>query len=266
MQCLNIKIFKTSYQQSKKYMTLMKALNSEIALCEILKCWTRGPSRKWFNCSGIDSFSRNGRPSVSGCSLHSCHSNVHVQLELKTRTCEEKTGATEIQRNCFEFVSASDKHATWFGRGLEYNRKDNLDKNRCDSFCDTSGTYMYNRFSFEPLNSGHNITNSLHKDKITVKEMSERCKFQKEHSLQREHKRFFKLAKHRQKGMFHCFVNRAGRSQTSHSYRYFHTSLASSVERLGPDFQARTEPPWRVLFFGTDQISVETLKRLHENM
>ena len=32
------------------------------------------------------------------------------------------------------------------------------------------------------------------------------------------------------------------------------------------DFRVRTEPPWRVLFFGTDQISVETLKRLHQNM
>ena len=32
------------------------------------------------------------------------------------------------------------------------------------------------------------------------------------------------------------------------------------------EYNMRTEPPWRVLFFGTDQISVETLKRLHENM
>ena len=43
--------------------------------------------------------------------------------------------------------------------------------------------------------------------------------------------------------------------------RHFSTS-ADSVS----DFGVRQEPPWRVLFFGTDRISVETLKRLHENM
>ena len=40
----------------------------------------------------------------------------------------------------------------------------------------------------------------------------------------------------------------------------------SSFAESGSEFVVRQEPPWRVLFFGTDQISVETLKRLHGNM
>lgn len=46
--------------------------------------------------------------------------------------------------------------------------------------------------------------------------------------------------------------------------KQFHSSVTWSHNEWG--MRVRTEPPWRVLFFGTDRISVETLKRLHDSM
>jgi len=46
--------------------------------------------------------------------------------------------------------------------------------------------------------------------------------------------------------------------------RHFHVTYTTC--NLGSLSPIRKDPPWRVLFFGTDQIAVHTLKELHNNM
>lgn len=79
--------------------------------------------------------------------------------------------------------------------------------------------------------------------------------------------KMFKKARHSVNSIYED-VSHQKSSHISHIVvrKYHRSSINLNYPSEGSNVLLRKTPPWRVMFFGTDQIAVDTLKELHSNM
>ena len=187
--------------------------------------------------------------------LLSRHSHSSRELFLTHRAgCAAEMKVTGNNRTCYMGV---------FHHSKQYceNKRLNCDKydlsnstsaiNQAVSKCDTRLWDLQNR----------DRRQSLYDGEIWTSVINLRCRaFQRYIS---NGKRYMTLH-----GSHKCMLNQYSSvgsiPSQNQNCKHFHSSVRWSHNEWG--LGVRTEPPWRVLFFGTDRISVETLKRLYDNM
>ena len=187
--------------------------------------------------------------------LFSRHSHSSRELFLThSAGCAAEMKVTGNNRTCYMGV---------FHHSKQYceNKRLNCDKydlsnstsaiNQAVSKCDTRLSDLQNR----------DRRQSLYDGEIWTSVIKLRCRaFQRYMS---NGKRYMTLH-----GSHKCLLNQYSSvgsiPSQNQNCKHFHSSVRWSHNEWG--MGVRTEPPWRVLFFGTDRISVETLKRLYDNM
>ena len=236
LRCLRLKDFNISYLRSRKYITVLKTFDSTVRHSKIDQCWIKQLGQRLCH-SSLNQF-----PSIASVSVSDPQNTVqnyevndiYQQVALTTKGTASRCAESEMK--------------------ISHDDSSDLDTcaNQCNFICDVkcSDSQISDRIK------------STCKNRIKSSENPTRCKFQKFHSHS-VYQNGFQTPSHNKHGR--TFQYRPVPSQTQ-SQRYCCARLFSSSAHSRSEFVARQEPPWRVLFFGTDQISVETLKRLHENM
>ena len=223
-----------TYQRSRKYITVMKTLDSSVKHCKIDQCLKKHLEHRFYH----------SRIVLASVAKQLKHNDVQNAVRNCGALNKEQPATLTATRRLEELV-------------------DNLGQshNLAICHCDIHGNTMDVEGSDTQTETQIFEEN---KDRSQTSGNPTQCKFQKLNS--QSCKCFFPMPSHikllrtSQQHYRNRYIGSSTQSQRNSS-RHF-----SSSSQSGPEFVVRQEPPWRVLFFGTDQISVETLKRLHGNM